>query len=80
MAALNSWQTRSHDHHVYNAQHVFRTPQAVALETSLIMQMCLGMSGDSILSIMNTYLKLMRKTRILKIRLLEIILCPGITH
>lgn len=43
-----------HQHHIFNAQHVSKTPQAVARETSLIMQMCRGMLGDSILSVMST--------------------------
>lgn len=41
-------------HHTFHAQHGSKPPQAVAAETSLIMQMCHGMSGDSILSIMST--------------------------
>lgn len=32
----------------------FQNPQAVAVETSLIMQMCLGVRSDSILSVMST--------------------------
>lgn len=41
-------------HHTFQAQHGSKVPQAVAAETSLIMQMCHGTSGDSILSIMST--------------------------